>query len=73
MSTIFSEQVSVDKQGWVMGISGGVSWLGVGATNFLSGALSSVNYNLPLWVAIVEIIVGCLLVAMIGLRGDRQL
>ncbi len=68
MNTIFSQQVSVDKQGWVMGISGGVSWLGIGATNFVSGILSSMNIHLPLYTAIIEIVIGCLLVTSVGYR-----
>jgi len=72
MNTIFSQQVSIDKQGWVMGISGGIAWLGIGATNFVSGALSSMSFNLPFLVAIIEIVVGCLLVAMIGFYGTNR-
>lgn len=51
--TIFSNQVSADSQGWVMGVTGSIMALVFGLVGILVGMLAALNVRLPLIIAIV--------------------
>ncbi|MCX7120469.1 MAG: MFS transporter [Gammaproteobacteria bacterium] len=51
--TIFSNQVSAQEQGWVMGITNSVSALSFGVTAFMSGFAANLNAAFPIYLACV--------------------
>ena len=49
--TLFSQQVSAQEQGWVMGVSGAMMALSFGLSTLAAGASSIFFITLPLWFA----------------------
>jgi MFS transporter, DHA1 family, tetracycline resistance protein len=45
---LFSDQVSADEQGWVMGVSGSIMALCFGLSTFSAGLFASISANLPI-------------------------
>ena len=61
MLTLFSNAVDEKSQGWVMGITGGITALGAGVASLLAGLLAAFNLMLPLIIAVCLILLGCFL------------
>jgi MFS transporter, DHA1 family, tetracycline resistance protein len=59
---LYSAQVGADKQGWAMGIAGGVAALVSGLAAVISGLLAAININIPLIAAICLLVIGCILI-----------
>jgi MFS family permease len=51
--SLFSESVSKDKQGWVMGMTGAIGAFAFGASGLIAGILVDVNASAPLWLALI--------------------
>lgn len=51
LTTLFSKQVNVHEQGWVMGINGSVMALSSGVSTLAGATLGNWQAQLPLWVA----------------------
>jgi MFS transporter, DHA1 family, tetracycline resistance protein len=66
MFTVFSNAVSKDHQGWVMGLSGAATWLAIGLTNILNSFMSTISINAPFHLGVLEIFVGCFIVSLVG-------
>lgn len=63
MVTMFSDQVSADKQGWIMGVTGSIMALCFGLTSFLTGIIVRDGVNLPMIFSIVGLILTGLLMS----------
>jgi MFS family permease len=59
--TIFSNQVSADEQGWVMGVTGSIMALAFALTSFLTGAITRYGMSLPIILAAIGLFVSGLL------------
>lgn len=59
--TMFSDQVSEDEQGWVMGVTGSIMALCFGLTSFLTGILVERGANLPLILSVAGLLLAGLL------------
>ena len=57
---LFSNQVGLAYQGWVMGISGSVVPLAGFITSILSGWLPQIGLQIPMLIAFILVAVGCL-------------
>ena len=55
---IFSNQVSDDRQGWVMGVTGAVVSLSILVSAIINAFLSDLNPRNPFWLALVAYILG---------------
>lgn len=51
--TIFSDQVSKDEQGWVMGVTGSIMALCFGITSLFTGIIAQVGASLPMMLAFI--------------------
>ncbi len=60
---LFSEAVSLERQGWIMGVTGSIVALAGGIDAAILGFLSSININMPYVFAIVSVIIGMLMLA----------
>lgn len=49
--SLFSEAVSKDKQGWIMGVAGAISAFAFGASGLIAGILVDIDVSAPLWLA----------------------
>lgn len=47
---MFSDQVSAEEQGWVMGITGSIMALMWAVDTLIVSALAAINYHLPFWI-----------------------
>jgi DHA1 family tetracycline resistance protein-like MFS transporter len=63
--TIFSNQVSADAQGWVMGITNAVMSIAFGVNGFLMGVLANWGVAVPLITAVVGWIVSAVLMSVL--------
>lgn len=59
--SLFSSQVTADKQGWVMGITSALLAFGAGVASLTEGFLSPIDLKLPLYVSIGLVVVGLLI------------
>ena len=55
---LFSNQVTANKQGWIMGITSALVALGAGIASLVEGVLSGIELKAPLYVAIGLLIIG---------------
>jgi DHA1 family tetracycline resistance protein-like MFS transporter len=63
--TLFSDQVSEEEQGWVMGVTGSIMALCFGITSFLTGVVVEGGADLPLILSVIGLfLAGCLLVSV---------
>lgn len=51
--SLFSESVSKEKQGWIMGVSGAIGAFAFGISGLLAGILVDINVAAPLWVSAI--------------------
>jgi len=58
---LYAAQVGADKQGWAMGIAGGVAALVSGIAAVVSGVLAAINLNIPLIISVCLLFIGCFL------------
>lgn len=63
--TLFSNQVSEQEQGWVMGVTGAIMALCFGLTSFSTAYFASFNANIPIILAVAGIAISGVLMAMI--------
>jgi len=54
--TIFSNKVSADKQGWVMGITGSIMALDWAINGVLVGVVAAWSATLPIWIAAIALV-----------------
>lgn len=59
--TLFSGQVSKEKQGWVMGITSSFLAVSAGISSLVEGLLSPLDLKLPLYVSIGMLLLGLLI------------
>ena len=69
--TMFSQQVSDEEQGWVMGVNGSMMALSFGLSTLASGYLVSVNESLPLWIAAAGMLLSCFLLLFVKVRLNK--
>jgi predicted MFS family arabinose efflux permease len=63
--SLFSDQVSADEQGWIMGVTGSIMALCFGVTSFLTGIIVEGGADLSLIMSIVGLfLAGVLLMAV---------
>ena len=58
--TIFSNQVSTEEQGWVMGITNSVSALSFGITSLMSGFAADLSPAVPIYLGCVGLVLAAL-------------
>ena len=63
--TLFALQVSADRQGWIMGVSGSMMALSFGLATLVSGAVGIFSVSFPLWMAAIGLLI-CAFLLMIG-------
>ncbi len=63
--TMFSDQVSEDEQGWVMGVTGSIMALCFGITILVTSVLVEVGKDVPLIVALVGLILAGVLMCFV--------
>lgn len=51
--SLFSESVSKDQQGWVMGLTGSIGAFAFGLSGILAGLLVDFGAGTPIWVAVI--------------------
>lgn len=63
--TMFSDQVSENEQGWIMGVTGSIMALCFGITSFLTGIIVEGGANLSLVLSVIGLfLAGALLISM---------
>lgn len=67
---IFSNQVSPDEQGWVMGVTGAIGAVCFGFNSFVTGYLVNFGAEVPMYLAIIGISLSALLMFFIGENHD---
>lgn len=67
--TIFSNAVSPDEQGWVMGVSGSVMAMAFAITNFVVGSFIQYSISMPLLICFIGMIISGLM--MIAYKDNR--
>lgn len=65
--TIFSNQVGMEEQGWVMGITNSVSALSFGLTVLFSGFAADWNPALPIYLGCAALVIAAILLSQIKL------
>ena len=68
--TLFSNQVSEDKQGWVMGVTGSIMALCFGITSLLTGFFADLSMNLPLYIAGLGVAASAIILLMIKVNDE---
>lgn len=69
--SLFSDQVSDDKQGWIMGVSGSVISFAAFVSSMLGILLADITARAPLWVALLSYVLGIVLISYLG-RKTKQ-
>ncbi|MGB6976692.1 MAG: MFS transporter [Gammaproteobacteria bacterium] len=69
--TIFSNQVSANEQGWVMGLTGSISALVFGIDGIVMGVLAAWSVNLPIIISIFCLGLSALLTRSLCLRTRK--
>ena len=70
--TLFSDQVSEDEQGWIMGVTGSIMALCFGLSSFLTGIIVSAGPKLPLILAICGLALSALILCFVKLPSKEQ-
>ncbi|KTD18491.1 transporter of the major facilitator superfamily (MFS) [Legionella lansingensis] len=68
---IFSNQVSEDEQGWVMGVTGSIMALCFGLTSIFTGVIAQVGATLPMLLAVLGLAGSALVLAVVK-RSNRS-
>ncbi|OGT26363.1 MAG: hypothetical protein A3I77_08460 [Gammaproteobacteria bacterium RIFCSPLOWO2_02_FULL_42_14] len=68
--TIFSNQVSAEQQGWVMGITNSVSALSFGITALMSGFAADLSPAVPIYLGCVGLALAALVLKLIRLAKN---
>lgn len=68
--TLFSNQVSADEQGWIMGITGAIMAFAFGAMGLLIGTLSNTSPGIPLLISAGFLVLTAILMKMIFKNGN---
>ncbi len=63
--TLFSDQVSDQEQGWVMGVTGSISALCFGLTSIFTGSMTQIGAGLPMTLSILGLIVSAILLMLV--------
>jgi predicted MFS family arabinose efflux permease len=68
---IFAKQVSEDRLGWVMGLTGSMLALAASIAAILAGFLSQISYATPLYTGFVCLIIGGIAIALFKPRVSK--
>lgn len=68
--TLFSNQVSAEEQGWVMGVTGSIMALCFGLTSLLTGLFADLSMNLPLYIAAIGVALSAAILFIIKIDND---
>lgn len=68
---LFSQQVDASKQGWVMGVTGGVNSIASGLSSITLGFLTSLSIYLPLIFSIILIAIGVVLFSFFNTKPSQ--
>jgi len=69
---LFSDQVSENEQGWVMGVTGSILALCFGLTSFLTGYLANFGTSIPMYLAVVGIASGGIIMLLIPKKKFKK-
>lgn len=69
---IFSDQVSSDEQGWVMGVTGAIMALCFGLTTFFTGLVASFGADWPLILATGGLTIAAVMMLFLKLNGQAS-
>lgn len=53
LTTLFSNEVGSDKQGWIMGLTGAIGAFSFGITGLIAGIIANLGVTAPIWLAFV--------------------
>lgn len=70
--TIFSNQVSENEQGWVMGVTGSIMALCFGVTSVFTGLIAHVGAILPMLLAFIGLSLSALLLYFFRLKNKSE-
>ncbi len=59
--TIFSDQVSAQEQGWVMGVTGSIMALCFGITSFFTGFMADFGASYPMYLSVLGLTISAIL------------
>lgn len=68
--TLFSNQVSSEEQGWVMGITGAIIALTFGVNSLLLGLLTNLGINMPIYLAAAGLVTSGLLLGILKVSNS---
>lgn len=63
LTTMFSNSVSADKQGWIMGLTGAIGAFSFGITGLGAGFIANLGASAPIWVAYILLTVSALIIS----------
>lgn len=70
--TLFSDQVSEEEQGWVMGVTGSIMALCFGITSFFTGIIVEAGANVPLIMSIIGFVLAAVILIPVKLAPLAQ-
>ncbi|ASQ45802.1 MFS transporter [Legionella clemsonensis] len=70
--TIFSNLVSENEQGWVMGVTGSIMALCFGLTSIFTGVIAQVGAILPMLLAVIGLAGSAILLAIVRWRASDE-
>lgn len=62
LTTMFSNTVGNEKQGWIMGLTGAIGAFSFGITGFCAGFIANLGASAPIWVAFILLTISALVI-----------
>ena len=72
LTSLFSDQVDKDKQGWIMGLTGAIGAFSFGMTGLIAGIMVDFGVTIPIWFAFICLAASALTVYWSGMRKAKS-
>lgn len=65
LTTMFSNSVSSEKQGWIMGLTGAIGAFSFGVTGLGAGFVANLGASAPIWVAFILLTISAVVISIL--------
>lgn len=72
LTTLFSNAVNSEKQGWIMGLTGALGAFAFGITGLVAGFIANVGASAPIWLACLLLMLSTLVISTISKEKDNH-
>ena len=71
MTTLFSNEVGVEKQGWIMGLTGALTAFSFGLSGLIAGVIVNFGASVPIWLAFICLTISAIIVSLTVKEGAK--